>query len=38
MIALIIDNNLSPTAKGEFASVSDIIDKIFINADDAFYL
>ena len=38
MIALIIDNDLSPTTRGEFVSVSEIIDKIFSNADDSKYL
>ena len=38
MIALIIDNKFSPTARGEFASASEIIEKMFINADNSFYL
>ena len=38
MIALIIDNKFSPTAQGEFSSVSEIIEKMFINAHDSFYL
>ena len=33
----IIDKKFSPTAREEFASVSEIIENIFINADDSFY-